>query len=293
LEFFMTAARSLALTAAALAALSGCRGGGGGGPKVTLRFHPPAGAAYHYALEQQNSMKFVNGPMGAMPEQSVTMRMYFTQLVAGPAQGGTAVTVTFDSTAVESPGMGAGMMQPALDRMRGMKSALVYDDRMHVLSAAFTGVTGAASPMTEQMGKNLKALTFPLPEGPVGVGDSWTSETDLPLGEQVSASTPIKTKTKLTVKDIQVAGADTSVLLVIETTFPGAPIKLSQQGQQVTMKLSGGLTGEQLYSLSRSAQMRATMGGTMRINVKGGQGGQGEMTMAMTQQTSLKLTGDK
>ena len=43
----MTAARSLALTAAALAALSGCRGGGGGGPKVTLRFHPPAGAAYH------------------------------------------------------------------------------------------------------------------------------------------------------------------------------------------------------------------------------------------------------
>jgi hypothetical protein len=31
---------------------------------------------------------------------------------------------------------------------------------------------GAPSPLTEQLGRNLKEMTFPLPQQPVGVGDS-------------------------------------------------------------------------------------------------------------------------
>ncbi len=143
------------------------------------------------------------------------------------------------------------------------------------------------------MGKSVKAMAFPLPERPVGVGDSWTSENELPLGDQLNASAPIKSKTKLTVKQIQVAGTDTSVLLAIETIFPGEPIKVTRQGQQITMRLSGGLTGEQTYSLTHSAQTRATMGGVMRVNVKSGPAGQREMTMAMTQRSSLQLTAAK
>ncbi len=283
----MTASRSLALGATALLTIPGCRGASG--PKVTLRYHPPAGAAYHYALAQQNAMRVEGGPMGAMPEQAFTMHIYYTQLVTGPAKGGVGVTTTFDSTTLEAPGMGAGAMQPALDRMRGMRSEMVYDDRMQVMSAVFSGVAGAPSPMTEQMGTSVKAMAMRLPEAPVGVGDSWVSEQELPLGQQLNASNPIKSRTKLTVKEIQVVGPDTSVLLAVETSFPGEPIELTQQGQHVTMKLSGGLTGEQVFSLTRSVPVRATMGGTMKINVKGAQR-QGEMTMAMTQQTSLQLT---
>jgi hypothetical protein len=100
----MTAVRLLTFTATALLALGGCRRGGSSVPKVTLRYHPPAGAAYHYALDQQNTMKVEAGPMSAMPEQTFRMRMFYTQLVAGPAQGGQggaggiAVTVTFDDS---------------------------------------------------------------------------------------------------------------------------------------------------------------------------------------------------
>jgi hypothetical protein len=287
----MSIARSCAAVVAAVLPVLGCRGGGAGGPKVTLRYHPPAGAAYHYAMEQQNSMRIEGGPMSAMPEQQLTMRMYFTQLVGGPTDGGTAVTVTFDSTALEAPGMMPGAMQPALDRMRGMKSDVVYDERMQVVRAAFTGLAGTPNPVTEELGKNLKAMAFPLPAAPVGVGDSWTAERELALGEQVNASAPVKSHNKLTVKEIQVTGADTAVLLAVETTFPGDPIELSQQGQHVTMRLSGGLTGEQLYSLTKSAPVRGTMSGTLRIHVKGATPAQGEMTMAMTQQTTLRLTG--
>ncbi len=292
----MPPARALACTATLLATIGGCRGGASG-PKVTLRYHPPAGAAYHYALDQQNAMRFEGGPMGAVPEQTFRMRMYYTQLVKGPAPGGVAVTVTFDSTSLDAPGMGAGAMRPALDRMRGMRSDVVYDDRMHVLSAAFTGLTGAASPVTEQLGSSLKAMAFPLPEGPVGVGDSWVAEHELPLGRQaLNASRPLKSLTRITVKEIQIAGADTSVVLGIETHFPDEPITLTQQGeggapQTGTLRLSGSLSGEQVYSLQRSAQVRAMMGGT--IKMKSGSAGQPETTMAMTQQTSLQLTQDK
>ena len=288
----MTAARSLALAATALVLIGGCRGGASG-PKVTLRYHPPAGAAYHYALDQHNTMRIEGGPMSALPEQSYRMRIYYTQRVKGPTQGGVAVTVTFDSTSLDAPGMGAGAMQPALDRMRGMKSDIVYDDRMHVLSAAFTGLTGAPSPVTEQLGSSMKSMAFPLPEGPVGVGDSWVAEHELPLGQQLNASHPLKSRTKMTVKEIQIAGADTSVLLGVETSFPDEPITLTQQGeggapQSGTLRLSGNLSGEQLFSLSRSAQVRAMMGGT--IKMKRGTAGQPPVTMAMTQQTSLQLT---
>ncbi len=289
----MFAPRSLALTATLLVTIGACRGGASGA-KITLRYHPPTGAAYHYSLDQQNAMRIVGGPMSALPEQTFRMRMYYTQLVKGPAQGGVAVTVTFDSTSLDAPGMGPGAMRPALDRMRGMRSDVVYDDRMHVLSAAFTGLTGAPSPVTEQLGSSMKSMAFPLPEGPVGVGDSWVAEHELPLGHQaLNASGPLKSRTKITVKEIQIAGADTSVLLGIETSFPEAPITLMQRGegggrQTGTLRLSGNLSGEQLYSLQRSAQVRAMMGGT--ITMKTGTTGQPEMTMAMTQQTSLQLT---
>jgi len=289
----MFAPRSLALTATLLVTIGACRGGASGA-KITLRYHPPTGAAYHYSLDQQNAMRIVGGPMSALPEQTFRMRMYYTQLVKGPAQGGVAVTVTFDSTSLDAPGMGPGAMRPALDRMRGMRSDVVYDDRMHVLSAAFTGLTGAPSPVTEQLGSSMKSMAFPLPEGPVGVGDSWVAEHELPLGHQaLNASGPLKSRTKITVKEIQIAGADTSVLLGIETSFPEAPITLMQRGegggrQTGTLRLSGNLSGEQLYSLQRSAQVRALMGGT--ITMKTGTTGQPEMTMAMTQQTSLQLT---
>jgi len=289
----MVAPRSLARAATVLVTIGACRGGASGA-KITLRYHPPTGAAYHYSLDQQNAMRIVGGPMSALPEQTFRMRMYYTQVVKGPAQGGVAVTVTFDSTSLDAPGMGPGAMRPALDRMRGMRSDVVYDDRMHVLSAAFTGLTGAPSPVTEQLGSSMKSMAFPLPEGPVGVGDSWVAEHELPLGHQaLNASGPLKSRTKITVREIQIAGADTSVLLGIETTFPEAPITLMQRGeggaqQTGTLRLSGNLSGEQLYSLQRSAQVRAMMGGT--ITMKTGTTGQPEMTMAMTQQTSLQLT---
>lgn len=264
----------------------GC--GRGDGTKLTLRYHPPAAATYRYTLEQQNNMKFEGGPMAKVPDQQISLHMHYTQTVTGPTEGGIAVVVRFDSTSMESPLMAPGAYGPALERMRGLTSNVVYDDRMNVIKAEFINA-GELSPITEQLGKNLKAMTFPLPQGPVGVGDSWTSEMELPINQMGSGGPPTKATTKLTVKEIHAGGSDTTVEVALETTFPTDPIKVTQQGQVITLNISGTMTGEQEFSVTRGAVLKSLMSGTMRIKMKGGMLGPDGTNMTMKQSTSVWL----
>jgi len=277
-------ARRFAGLALGLAAL-GC-GKERSATKLTLRYHPPVGASYHYALEQHNSMKLEGGPMGQLGEQKFTTRMYFTQSVGGPAPGGIATTIRFDSTAIESSMMPPGSLAPVLNGMRGLKGQVVYDDRMNVLHAELAPVRGLPPQIMEQLGGHIEGMVFPLPEQPVGVGDSWTTETALPVGEIGSGTA--RAHTKLTLKELNAGGPDTTILVGVETTFPGDPITVTGDGgARQTLKLTGGLAGEQLFSVTRGAAVRSSMGGNMRVNVSGGP--QGAMQMSLQHLTSLQL----
>jgi hypothetical protein len=176
--------------------------------------------------------------------------------------------------------------------MRGLTSTIVYDDRMNVVHAGFTNATGMPSPLAEQLGRNVKGMTFPLPKRPVGVGDSWTAEVELPMTQMMNAGTRLTTKTKLTVKEIHADGPDTTVLLGVETTYPKDPITVQADNGSQTVKLSGTLTGEQLFSVTKGAPVRSSVGGTIRLEVAGKKGAEG-MKMLMQQITSLQLSDAK
>ena len=276
-----------AVVAPALAIPFGC--GRGERAKLTLRYHPPAGATYRYDLEQQTEIKFESGPMAKMPVQHLGLHMHFTQMVAGPTAEGVGMTVRFDSTTMESPLMAKSGYGPALDRMRGLTSKVVYDDRMNVLHAEFTNLGEDLAGVTDQIGQNLKGMTFPLPAEPVGVGDSWTAEMELPLHQVASGGSPMMATTKLTVKEINAGGPDTTVLIALRTSFPADPIKVAQQGQLLTLKLSGTLTGDQLFSLTRGAVVQSQVSGTMGIHMTGGALGADGADMSTKQVTSLQL----
>jgi hypothetical protein len=269
--------------------LAACGGDRGGGPKITLRYHPPAGAEYRYMLEQRNAMSMESGPMSGMGKQELVMRMYFTQAVPGPADGGTAVRITFDSVGMEAPGVPPEMMARELNRMRGLKATVLFDERAQVVRTDFTPTPGIPAEMTAQMTAGLKAMAYAFPVEPVGPGDSWTIMTELPVGQLPGVKSGAgASTTTLTVRSIDVAGTDTTVTFDITTTFPEAPFELDLGGQRATLRLAGTLTGDQRFSITRGAVLNSGIEGTAKMTVTGG--AMGAQTMDMTSDTKTTLT---
>lgn len=270
----------------ALAATLGC--GRGDARKVTLTYHPPAGAVYHYTLDQYFDITFAGDSTAKMPEQQMAMHMQFTQTVNGPTKGGIGVTARVDSTRLDSPLMAANPARQALNNIVGLTSAIVYDTSMNVVHAELVNAGAQPSPLAQQFGKSLKEAAFPLPTEAVGVGDSWTVEVEAPLGEMTGGSS-FKAKTKLTVKEIDTSGLDTTLRVALETTFPSEPIKVMQDGHVLTLKLSGRLTGEQRFSVLRGAVLRSARSGTVSIHMRGGMAGADGTTVTAKQSTTLEL----
>lgn len=284
------------MSARHLASLSTCLalacGGGGAGDKIMLRYHPPAGASQQLAIEQEIGMRFEGGPMAEMGEQRMTTQMFVTQAVAGPVEGGTAVTVTFDSMHVSSPMLPPRAMEQALRQMRGVKGDLVLDERMRVVRASFTGVRGVPADISQQLGSSVRGASFsiPFPARAVGVGDKWTETVEVPLGEIPGNKGPIKATTEIRVLEIRVQDGDTIVVLDVGTRLPTDPIAMSAEGEQGTITFAGVLAGDQEFSLPRGAVISGTMGGEVRITVSS-PSSPGTMTMVMNQRLTMRALG--
>lgn len=277
----------------AVMAVASC---GGGGSTIAIRYHPPAGAVYHYALEQETQVTLRSGPLTGLGKQQLSMRMHFTQMIKGPATGGgTEVEVIFDSTTMELPGVPADAMERELDKMRGLRSTVVFDERAQILRTDFARRQNATPEMRNQMAAGIKAMTFAFPEQPVGPGDSWTVSTELPIGELpgTDASQAGAARTTLTVREIHAAGPDTSVVLDIRTEFPAGPVQLTIAGQQATMTMSGELTGNQRFSVTRGAVTEATLKGAMTMNVTVAMFGAQKMVMMSETENALRLVDAK
>jgi len=275
-----------------LLAVAAC---GGGGPKVALRYHPPAGAVYHYGLEQRTRVGFESGPVAAMGKQQLFMRVQFTQTVKGPASGGgTEVDVLFESITMEVPGVSPDLIARELAKMNGLRSTVVYDERGQIVRSNFAQAPGLSPDVANQMAASVKTMTFGFPDHPVGRGDSWTVTTELPLAQVpgANASQAGPAKTTLTVRDIRIAGSDTAVVLDIKTAFPSGPIQLSFRGQAGTLKLAGELAGHQQFSISRGAILDGTIKGSTKMHLASAMFGAKGMDMLTDTESSIFLLPD-
>jgi hypothetical protein len=277
----------------ALMVLASC---GGGGPKIALRYHPPAGAVYHYALDQRTQLNIQSGPLAGMGRQAFITRLHFTHTVKGPATGGgTEVQVVFDSISLEIPGMSAEAIAGELAKMRGLRSRVVLDERAQILRSDFEQPPGVMPQIAKQVEAAIATMTFAFPEQPVGRGDSWMASVELLLGQLpgTNASEAGPARTTVAVQEIHVEGPDTSVIFAIETRFPSGPIRLTYGGIEGTLRMSGELTGTQRYSLTRSTIIEAASHGTMKMNVTAPTLGSQVMEMSSEMENTLHLLGAK
>lgn len=265
---------------------------GGGGPKVALRFHPPAGAVYHVAVEQRTQISIDSGPrlLTAMGKQSVMSRMHFTETIKGPAPGGgTEVEIVFESMTLEMPGIATDAISRELAKLNGARTTVRVDDRGKVLQSRFAA--DASPEMVRQMEAGVRALSLGFPAQPVGSGDSWTDSTELPLGRvpgvDASAAGPAKGTT--TIREIRIAGPDTSVVMDMKMEFPSGPITTRFGREWGTIRILGDLAGHQQFSISRGIMLDGTVKGTTRMRLSAPSLGSQPVVMSSEIETSIFL----
>lgn len=254
---------------------------------VTLRYRPPEGAVYRYAMTQEMAMRPDNGADAENAGGMMAIRVAFTQTVRGPADGGTAVDVRVDSVTFSAPQMDQNQMSGAMQMLRGLTSHLVFDEQMHVLRAEVAEGSRVPPQLAGQIASGLRGSSFPLPARPVQRGESWTEELAPPSGQIPGLSKPLMLRYRLTLEDVRAEGADTIVRLKIQTTFPTDPIPFEMGGASATMRIEGSLDGDQEYSITRGAILRVNLKGTIRITTSGST--MGDASLAMDQRLGLEL----
>ncbi|MGH7538045.1 MAG: hypothetical protein ACREMF_05385, partial [Gemmatimonadales bacterium] len=254
--------------------------------KILLRYHPPAGAVYRYELDQAS--RFAPDTVTADSGARNTMTLTFTQAIGTPGADGVPVTITFDSARVTSPMLNPASADDAARQLRGVRLTSVLDDRLQLVRNDFGALRRLPSVVGDQVLLGFRAAALPLPATPVGPGDSWTNQVELPFG-QMPGGAPLQAETKVTVREITVTGSDTTVRLGVETRLPDRPLRFEMGGQRMTVALRGAITGEQLFSLTRGAMVHASLGGTMRVNLTGGFFGAQGMAMRVDQQGRMQL----
>lgn len=268
---------------------------GRGGPKVELRFHPPAGAVYHYGIQQRVEVSADSGPIAKMGRQQMVMHVFFTQTVKGRASNGpgTEVEVLFESVTMDMPGIrgGANAMGSALAGMQGIRAIMVIDELGKILRSEYVNPPHVAVDLSKRISSGVNSVMFGFPERPVGPGDSWTVTMELPLDEVpgISASNKEVARTTLTVREFRIEGSDTSVVLDLKTEFPSEPIRLASGGESGTLQLGGSLTGHQVFSLSRGAIVDGEVRGTMNMRLTGSGLGTGGVSMKMDNENAIVL----
>jgi hypothetical protein len=255
--------------------------------KIPLRYHPAPGAVFHYWLEQ--SSRFAPDTAAAADSATATtMTLAFTQQIGARSGDGYPLTVTLDSSTVASPMLDPQAAAAAAGRLRGITLTGVLDDRLRFVRTDLSGLAGLPPIVREQVQLGIRAAALPFPDQPVGPGDRWTNQTELPFA-QLAGGTPFTVESRITVRGITVTGADTTVQLGVETGLPDRPLQFNFGGQLVTVTLRGGITGEQVFSLTRGAVVSGALGGTVHLNVTGGFFGTQGMAMRVEQRAATRL----
>jgi hypothetical protein len=245
-----------------------------GSPKVLMRFHPKA-ATYRFVMQEDMKGSLSGGAGSAsLPVGEASVGGQFTEAIGGPRDGGIGVIWTIDTLTVKSAqqkmaARAESTLAARLAQIKAMSFDVVYDDRMIPMKEQVndpTAASGRDPDAPSALRSAAHSFAFPLPREPLGKGDTWRAADDLAL-PGLTGGGAVQVQYELTVKDILVNGADTSVVIGITAKFPDTPLPLNIQGLRLQAKLSGSTTGEETFSLTQGALTTGTLNGTVKVDL--------------------------
>lgn len=258
---------------------------GGDATSVALRYRPATGATYTYVMSQTLKMSG-----DGETTQEMTMRMGFTQTVKGPSGEGIELAVRIDSASIASPQAPAEALAAAAQRLHGLEARVVLDERMQTLTTSVAEAGGVPPQIAQLIASTLRGATLPLPPGTVRVGESWKVTLPAPAGQALGLARPLMLTMDLRLTGLRVSGADTTAQISVSLTYPTEPVEI---GDGSSVRFDGKMQGEQEYSITRSAIVRLTLGGTLKVSTAGaGASGPGG-TMSSEQHSTIELIGSQ
>lgn len=257
--------------------------------RVLLRYHPTSGAQHRYVEEFEVHMRADTGSPVTLPEQRFRTLTYSLHEVTGPVTGGFAVTTRTDSAFVEAVLPTGETRREELTQLRGTIGGLLYDDRMQLVRAEFVDAQGQTSEVTESLAENARAFGLAaFPQRAVGVGDSWEETIDVPM-ELPGVNEPLSLAVRLTLRDVRLDGADTTIVVALAFRLPDDPLEVVQGEERFSITFTGRWTGELRYSLTRGTTAALDMGGSIRVDIVSSAATTPPLALRMDQRMSQRL----
>jgi hypothetical protein len=247
--------------------------------KVTLRYNPAVGKTYVFSTT--TTMK------QTMPQGASNMKQSMTTTMKVLKKAGDKVTIqtTVSGAKVTATGQGAEMASGIEKQLNSTKSTTVIDSRGRPADIKATGPQAMQSALSGMAGGLGSMNSFP--EGPVGVGSTWTSTIDFQKmmkgmlqGMKMSGG---KIPVKMTLKRFETAGGKR--LAVIDVVLNGNFSLNPPAGNASAM-------GPVTTTLRTNATMKVDVATGVPVEVQSKGGGTtsiGKMKLVQDITTSMKL----
>ena len=259
----------------------------GAQPRRTLRYAFDPGVQWaRMATRVQQSME-VNG--NAMPMPQSPSSAHVIRATSEPAAGGeTAVSV------VMAPASGAegGLSDEDVERLLGTGEATriegTIDDRgrwasLEVDSSA--SVPPEMAGMLDAQRNSLQQAVVPLPEGPIGVGGSWSVMQEMSVNGMTMKQTTVLTVTAM---DGDIVEVDVERTM----TFGAQEVKSAMLGNGMAMQLEGGegsASGDEVIDLRKVLVVRGAVEGMYAMRMKAEMGALGAQRIVTTVTSSTTV----